>query len=245
MYLLNSNQFDFFRSIVIVILFFQLSMLAQDCENKVTVRTSSENSAIYINSKLVKYGELDTLLEKGRYIITVSETPQMWNSALKMDTLKLTECGKYENLTYSFEDELYFDTTPQNAAVYHSDSLVGHTPLFIKSSLTNLKIDKPKYAPVNLDKIKQHRIDLSFVGEKKEFSFIESPLKEIFIGSAFVLGATSAYFKLKANDKYDRYLDTRNETYLEQTNNFDLYSGIAFGTLQVNFGILIYFFLKY
>jgi hypothetical protein len=37
---------------------------------------------------------------------------------------------------------------------------------------------------------------------------------------------------------------TGNDDYLRQTRRYDLISGITFGAVQVNFGLLLYYFLK-
>jgi hypothetical protein len=236
----------FIGSILLLSIILQSHSDAQNCENKLIVKTNNKNSSIFINNNLVSFGNLDTVLLKGKYVIKAKESIKTWDSETFTDTLNLTECDEVVRFEYNFEEDIYFDTNPQNAAVYQADSLLGYTPLFLNTNITNIKIDKPKYAPKELETLNNARtLDLAFIGEKKEFSFIESPLKEILMGSAFVLGAASAYFKLKANDKYERYLDTRDENYLDQTNNLDLYSGIAFGALQINFGVLIYYFLKY
>ncbi len=75
-------------------------------------------------------------------------------------------------------------------------------------------------------------------------SFLDSDLFKVLIGTAVVFGGTSAYYKLKADDNFDLYNSSGKQDYLDKTNKYDLISGIAFGALQINFGVLIYFFLK-
>jgi len=77
--------------------------------------------------------------------------------------------------------------------------------------------------------------------QKHELS--ESNWFKILIGTSAVLGATAAYFKINADKKYDEYLSTGDKEILKKVNRLDLYSGIAFGLLQINFGYLIYKFL--
>lgn len=79
--------------------------------------------------------------------------------------------------------------------------------------------------------------------KKTKLSFIDSDLFLVIAGSAVILGATAAYFKLESDLYYDKYRETNNKSYLNKTNKYDIYSGIAFGTLQINFGYLIYKFL--
>jgi hypothetical protein len=63
------------------------------------------------------------------------------------------------------------------------------------------------------------------------------------IGSAAILGGVAAYYKIQADKKYDEYLNSKNNSALDDVNRFDLYSGISFGLMQINFGYLIYKFL--
>lgn len=74
-------------------------------------------------------------------------------------------------------------------------------------------------------------------------NFFTSSTFKILLGSAAVLGGVAAYFKIKADNKYDEYLSTKNQSTLDEVDKLDLISGISFGLLQINFGYLIYKFL--
>ncbi|NJD23660.1 MAG: hypothetical protein FIA82_13500 [Melioribacter sp.] len=82
-----------------------------------------------------------------------------------------------------------------------------------------------------------------YINKNKAESFFGSGTFKILIGSAAVLGGVAAYFKIKADKKYDDYLQTKNHSMLDEVDRLDLYSGVAFGLLQINFGYLIYKFL--
>lgn len=75
---------------------------------------------------------------------------------------------------------------------------------------------------------------------KKEESFFRSGTLKILLGSAAVFGGIAAYFKIQADKKYDDYLQSKNQSLLDEVTRLDLYSGISFGLLQINFGYLIY-----
>ncbi|MDZ7763308.1 MAG: hypothetical protein U5K00_02625 [Melioribacteraceae bacterium] len=123
---------------------------------------------------------------------------------------------------------------------------LGYTPLKIKPVDRSLTLSKNGYAQKNIlletQKSKYH-VDLEFTGIKKSIPFTQTTTFKILVGSAIVLGGTAAYFKLEADKKFDKYLETRHSKYLDDTDQFDLYSGLAFGALQINFGALLYFFL--
>ena len=74
-------------------------------------------------------------------------------------------------------------------------------------------------------------------------SFTNSTLFKVMVGTVTVLGATAAYFKLKADNRYDDYLLTKDKSTLDEVDRLDVYSGVAFGLLQINFGYLVYRFI--
>jgi hypothetical protein len=79
--------------------------------------------------------------------------------------------------------------------------------------------------------------------KEKEPNFIDTDLFLITVGSAIVFGATAAYFKLESDSAYEEYLLTDDKKLLDRTDRYDLYSGLALGALEINFGFLIYKFL--
>lgn len=95
--------------------------------------------------------------------------------------------------------------------------------------------------PENVSSISQISFGLGSL--KKNESFFSSTTFKILLGSATVLGGVAAYFKIQADKRYDDYLSSKNQSTLDEVNRLDLYSGISFGLLQINFGYLIYKFL--
>lgn len=79
--------------------------------------------------------------------------------------------------------------------------------------------------------------------KEKEPNFIDTDLFLISVGSAIIFGATAAYFKIESDKNYDKYLKTNDKSLLNKTDRYDVYSGIALGALEINFGFLIYKFL--
>ena len=104
---------------------------------------------------------------------------------------------------------------------------------------------KPLTFTYDFSPVTEHTNNLGFYkadGTNGENVFTSTTFK-ILIGSAAVLGGISAYFKIKADKKYDDYLNTKNQSTLDEVDRLDLISGITFGLLQINFGYLIYKFL--
>jgi hypothetical protein len=142
--------------------------------------------------------------------------------------------------------EILLDSHPQDANVFYNDSLIGSTPIFISSEMKNLTLKKSGYENYNLaiDKISPgEKISLNFNGFQREESFFERDIFKILTAGIIVFGGTTAYFKLKADKKFDEYEFTGESKYLDETRKYDLISGITFGALQINFGLLLYYFL--
>ncbi len=90
-------------------------------------------------------------------------------------------------------------------------------------------------------KISELNSSFNFKLEKE--SFVESDLFYIVVGSAVAFGTAAAYLKTESDKNYEKYKLTGNRNYLNKTNNLDVYSSVALGALQINFGYLIYRFL--
>ncbi len=149
-------------------------------------------------------------------------------------------------ITVKAQDTLYLKTDPDDAYVLKNDSLIGHTPLFISGSLGEVFLTKPGYEQksVNLAGYDNSPVSLKFTAKKTPTNFFESSVFRIFVSSIVVLGGITAYFKVKADKRYADYQASGDGNLLTETRRYDLISGISFAALQVNFGFLIYYFLK-
>ena len=127
------------------------------------------------------------------------------------------------------------------ANIQNDNSLKSYIPQ--PKTLTEMKLNRnwsnnlkpPKSLTINKSALIEFK--------DKEQNFIDSDMFLIVVGSAVLFGATAAYFKLESDVAYDKYLVTSNKKYKDKTDQYDLYSGIALGALEINFGILIYKFL--
>ena len=57
------------------------------------------------------------------------------------------------------------------------------------------------------------------------------------IGLAAAGGATAIYYKFKADDRYEAYRRTGNPELRPEFRRYDVYSGVALGTMQVGLGV--------
>lgn len=156
------------------------------------------------------------------------------------DTLKYN-CNKIHS------SDVYLNTEPQDAKIFIGDSLLGYSPLFINNNYANIRIEKNGYKSIllNIIKLKENStIKIEPNTNLQKIPFYEKASFKPLIAGAIILGAISAYLKLKADDHYSNYFASGNENELKITKKYDLLSGLSFGALQINFGILIYYFLN-
>ncbi|MBI3194510.1 MAG: PEGA domain-containing protein, partial [Ignavibacteriae bacterium] len=61
--------------------------------------------------------------------------------------------------------------------------------------------------------------------------------------AAVVSGAVAAYFKIQADNLYDEFERTGDQSALDNVKTYDTVSGIALGVCEINLGLLTYFLL--
>lgn len=161
-------------------------------------------------------------------------------------TLSNLSFEKPTNLNPHIVKEILLDSHPQDAYVFYNDSLIGSTPMFTSAEFKSFTLKKTGYENYLLEINKNfagEKIFLKFNGFQREESFFERDIFKILTAGILVFGGATAYFKLKADKKFDEYEFTGDNKFLDETRKYDLISGITFGALQINFGLLIYYFL--
>lgn len=239
---MNSNRLK----ILIFLLLPAVYLSAQNCKVKVYIRTDITSSKIYVADSLIGRGNTDIELTRGDYHISVMDESDRWNAKAFNDTLRIENCND-TTLTYTFKSEVYLNTEPQDVYVYQDSELIGHTPLFLPVNSQKVVLKKPGFEDRSLppDELASGtKIILKFNGEPVNKSFFERNIFKILVGGIVALGGVTAYFKLKADNNFDKYLSSGDKYFLDQTNKYDLISGISFGALQISFGFLIYHFLS-
>lgn len=223
-----------------------ISLYSQDCKSKLIVGTDFLHVQIFINDSLVSdsnYTEIE--LQNGNYNLTIVNNDALWDARTYRDSIHLSNC-EIKKVFYSDKNKIYLDSSPQDAYVFKGDSLIGHTPLFVNKSVNNLILRKPGYTDLVLPNnllAERVKFNLLFNGVSKQVSFFYSTAFKILAGTAIALGTVTAYYKLKADNRFDEYKITRNQELLDQTKRYDLISGITFTALQLNFGFILYKFL--
>lgn len=234
------------RFIILSIILSVSTMIAQDCKSILEVETNRDSSLIFIDNQLVGYGKIRKEVTPGKYHITVKENIYRWNEHEINDSVNIKLCDKEYLISYNLFNKLFIDSNPQDASIYIYDSLMARTPNFVNvNEFQTVSLRKNGLSKSILSKelSAYNTIPLEIPFTEKNEIFSESDWFKVLVGTATVFGAASAYFKIKADNRYDEYLKSNDPNKLSEVNRLDLYSGIAFGLLQINFGYLIYKFL--
>ncbi len=227
---------------LLIVLFFSVAIQSQ---TKVIIETNKSDALIFVNDSLVSEGNAEVKLRVGEYEIKARSNLKDWNSEVFIDSIKISGDGHPIKKTFNFEEKVLVNSSPQDAYIYESDSLLGSTPAYIPAVFSNIELRKSMYSPkmISLNEVKSNIVKLDFTGEVNTWRFTESVWFKVLVGSAAALGATAAYFKIKADNRFDEYEVSRDPKLLDEIDRYDFYSGTALGALQINFGILIYYFL--
>ncbi|MGE5679958.1 MAG: hypothetical protein ACM34K_03680 [Bacillota bacterium] len=236
-----------FLIIVLIFILPALRLMAQEeCTSKLHIRSSDSLAIIFLDDFKAGQGSVLLDVKKGKHILKARSSSRQWNAEELIDTIYINDCGINKQFDLSFKRNIYINSNPSNAEVFYKDSLIGTTPLYLTSDIKKVDLKKKDYRGISIDTgqlSESSVIKMDFIGKKNGESFLKTNMFKILIGSALILGGTAAYYKLRANDYFDDYNLTGNKKALDQTNKFDTISGIAFGALQVDFGVILYYLL--
>jgi hypothetical protein len=220
--------------------------LAQECKANITINSDIENVNVFVDDSL--FGCCKNVvaeIPEGIHKIMVVEDNYRWDAKKFIDTLNIQNCGD-TTLNFKFLSDVLLNSEPGDAEVFSGDSLIGYTPLRIPLGLQSIRLQKNgyeskviNYSDLNLLK----PVKLNFTGEYEDGTFFNKTLFRILLGSMITLGATTAYFKLKADNYFDDYKANGDHSLLDKTHKYDLISGVTFVALQINFGLIVYYFL--
>lgn len=212
---------------------------------KIEINTNNEFSQIYINNKFIGEGAASIDLEPGTYYLEIIEGKRIYNPQRILDTIYV-KANSRDIFEYNFDKKIMITTNPPDAEIIYDSTTIGRTPLAFIPKAREYKISKNGYTSKIFitDELKPAtNFDLEYTGSPQSPKFIDTFWFKALFGSAITFGASAAYFKMKADDSYDKYLETKNRGHLDDTDRYDVFSAAAFALLQINFGVLIYLFV--
>ncbi len=230
--------------IYLFFIFLASNLAAQNCGSDYLFENQS-HGFIIVDGKLLGRDSVRITLSKGTHIIAIKKNIYEWDGNTILDTITVKGCNQPRRVRYNLPGISYINSNPQDAAVYNFKKLIGYTPALISKNLIDISLKKKNFFPKQIDSLSPvvnvKLIPEEFHQNKEEFT--QTPWFKVLLLSAAGFGATAAYFKLKADKRFDKYKETKESVFLNQTDKFDLYSGIALSALEINIGVLIYYFL--
>lgn len=197
---------------------------------------------------------LDSIVPGPHALLLQHPDVESWLTEPTSDSVSLNP-GEHRTLRYNLRSQYFITSSPFGAEVVLGDSLIGTTPL-----VTSLRLDqqsivvrKTGYEPStfqisggNIISIPLKRLWTNEDGGETYFRDLngnsEKPLGLYIAGAATVVsGVAAAYFKVKADGRYQQYLTTGDRTLLSRTNDLDTAAGIAIAATQVGLGLFTYF----
>lgn len=223
-----------------------------------TIESTPESAYVQVDGRYVGRAPVSIdSLSPGTHILTLQHPAvESWLTQPRADTISIAG-GEHKVLRYNLSSRYFITSTPFGAEVFADDSVVGTTPLVTSPSLSpeQITLQKAGYEPASLH-LTVNQGGVVSIPLKKEWQNNgngESYFKDydgrapksagLYIsGVATILsGAAAAYFKIKADDRYQQYLSSNNGSLLTQTNRLDTAAGIAIVATQLGLSLFTYF----
>lgn len=240
--------------------------LAADSTNTITpgrlvIQSVPESALVVIDGKPAGSTPLTIDPASPGIHVVILQHPdrESWLTDPVSDTVHIAN-GEQRVLRYSLRSRRLITSSPFGAEVILGDSVVGTTPFVAGPGLDgqSLTLRKSGYAPVTtqLSGSQQAIIDVplnkvwpndgngeSVVGDTDGKGAGSTGL--YLSGAATVVsGVAAAYFKIKADDRYQQYLDTNEGRILDQTHRLDTAAGLAIAATQLGLGLFTYFIIS-
>ncbi|MGK9369567.1 hypothetical protein ACSSWA_11755 [Melioribacter sp. Ez-97] len=228
----------FFRTIILLAI--AVTIKAQQELYEVKIIAEYSGAAIYVDDRPVGRGSVLIKLSGGKHVVSILESPIIWNGIMISDTIAVDDNSAH-TFKYKLPAAAFIDSNPQDASVRINDKLTGYTPIRIYCFEDDVIAVSRKGSERRFYGIKDRAfVNFDLTPARLKKAFPETTEFKLLITSSVLLGGIAAYFKLKADNLYDDYVSTGDNALYEKVNRYDIYSGVAFGLLQINFGYLFY-----
>ncbi len=229
--------------------------------------TRRHGLAVKIDGNLTGFSPLEILtLAPGLHRVQVAHPDQAnWLDRDWIGEVNIA-AGDTSTIEVLFKRNYSIHSQPFGAAVLLDNQKLGETPTFLKLDETEIKqitLLKTGYQDTILTlgssniqffdiKLRKRTEEPSLILATGEFSIKKKSKTNhsLFaaIGLTVVSGALGIYFRKKANNEFDQYLQSGdpqrfNESF-DQSKKFDNYAAVSFAAFQTSFVLSFYLFLK-
>ncbi len=227
----------------------------------VTIRTDPPEAEVYLDSlKLGISPLLNVPIAPGMHRLTLFyPSSAAWNSLMRTETLSVDRGEAIEKM-FELGSRISLASIPSGSKVVLQGKELGMTPMFFRSATKlsgDLVLEKEGFEKavvpfsgvsasglVTLRRSQEEKPSGDVVFEVPRSNGSRQWATYLSAAGMVTSGVVAAYFKERANKRFDLYLETRNPSYLASTERNDRRSAIAFFLTQVGFGLLTYFLLS-
>ena len=196
----------------------------------------------------------DSIVPGKHVLILQHPDVESWLTEPTSDTLVLV-AGEVRTFRYTLRSQYLITSTPFGAEVFAGDTSIGTTPLAtsLDPDRRSIVLRKDGYEastiPISgatIISIPLKKLWTKEGGDEGYFKELDGegrkPVGLYVAGAATIVsGVAAAYFKVKADGRYQEYLDSGDRRLLSQTNDLDTAAGIAIAATQLGLGLFTYF----
>jgi hypothetical protein len=244
----------------------QADSLGRAGKTPVTILANVDSSVVVIDAQRLGVTPLmiDTLAPGVHHLTLHHPDVDNWLASSISDTFRVNP-GIPLTLQYTLEPRYLITSAPFDAELVVGDSVIGRTPLTVglgakplSNQIKTLSVRKMGFEPatldlssaqrgvlsVNLKRVWQRDDDQEGVFRPENGQTSHTVRLTLSAASTLLSGAAAAYFKIKADDRYQSYRDTGDPARLSQTHRLDTAAAIAFVATQISLGLFTYFVLS-
>jgi hypothetical protein len=222
----------------------------------VIIEANIDSAVVVIDSAVVGTtpARIDSLRPGVHHIIILDPDIAAWPGEGMRDSI-IVRPDTVLTYRYDLRKRYFVTSDPGGADVFFRDSLYGKTPLFLPSVsrdwLSLVRIRKEGYPEVHPVRTGSGILTARFREEWEPESSTEPLMSEqssapLYLSGAatIISGTAAAYFKIKADNRYQQYLATNNPAFLSETHSIDSGAAVAIVLTQISVIMLVYFLLK-
>ncbi len=233
--------------------------IADSAMATLTLSSNPQGAKVYIDSLFVGRTPLDSQrIAPGKHVLRcVHPNSPSWAAPMITETLAVSASG-HLGRTLTFPTLYVVKSYPYGAIVRYRDSILGTTPYMLSANSGKdfVTLSKEGYEDVILpltppggEIFAQLRSLLKNPAGESSFIVSGEQSKNLFpvylaSGTTVLAGVAAAYFKIKADGRYNDYRLSGDTGTLDEVHRLDRFSGIALVTSELSLIALSYLLLS-
>ena len=225
----------------------------------ITVRSNLKGTKVFIDSLPAGETPVESLaVALGKHVLhCIHPEGASWLRPAILETVFVTTAAPIERRII-FPTIYMIQSEPYGAAVRYRDSIVGTTPYILAARSTKgfITLSKDGFEEVTTPLPPEEgemavRLIPRVRSQQRESPLVVSGeesknLVPLYVasGATVLSGVVAAYFKIRADGRYDDYRLSRDPATLDEIHRLDTFSGIALAATELSLITLSYFLLS-